>query len=71
MFTIYSKEQCNYCVQSKRLLDAKKHQYVVKMLDVDYTLDELKELVPNVKSFPVVFKDDKFIGSFAELRLNV
>lgn len=68
MFVVYSKENCSQCAQAKLLLQMKSLDHTVAMLDVDFTLEELKELAPGRLSFPVITKDGEVIGGFAELR---
>lgn len=69
--TIYSKPACSQCDQAKMLLKMKGIEFTSKVLDVDYTLEELKELVPTARNFPVIFIDDKFIGGYNELRTSI
>lgn len=68
MYTLYSKDDCQMCKQAKLLLDMKQIKYVVKMMDIDYTVEELKELAPGRTQMPVIFKDDVLIGGFMDLR---
>ena len=67
-YTIYSKPSCSQCDQAKMLLTMKEKTFTVKMLDVDYSLEDLKEKVPSAKSFPVIFKESEYLGSLLELR---
>ncbi len=69
--TIYSKPSCSQCDQAKMLLNMKGIDFIFKMLDVDYTLDELKTLVPNARTFPVIFKNDEYLGGLPELKTNL
>lgn len=66
--TLYSKNSCGQCDQAKMLLSMKSIDYTLKMLDIDYTLEEIQTLVPSAKSFPVIFKDDTYLGGLNELR---
>lgn len=38
------------------------------VVGVDCTVDELKELVPGVKSVPQIFDEDHHVGGFTELK---
>ena len=67
MYTIYSKPSCSYCLQAKQLLEAKQLPFVYKQLGVDYTLQELWEVSPNARAFPVILKDGELIGGFTNL----
>ena len=67
MYTIYSKPSCSYCLQAKQLLETKQLPFVYKQLGVDYTLQELWEVSPNARTFPVILKDEELIGGFNNL----
>jgi glutaredoxin len=43
-------------------------EYEYKLLDADYTVEELFKLVPEARTFPQVFIDGKPIGGFVELK---
>lgn len=68
---IYSKENCDFCNKSKMLLNMKGITFTNLMLDVDYTLEQLKELVPSARTFPIIFIDDIYIGGYNELRTKI
>lgn len=68
MLTIYSKEKCSQCDTAKFMCDLKKVEYEVKMIGKDYTHQDLLELAPNTRSFPVVFKGDSLIGGLHQLQ---
>ena len=67
MYTIYSKPSCSYCLQAKQLLEMKQLPFVYKQLGVDYTLQELLEVSPTARTFPVIVKDGEVIGGFNNL----
>ncbi len=69
--TIYSKSSCSQCDQAKMLLSMKGIDFTVKMLNVDYTLEELKELVPTARAFPIIFEDDNYVGTLSDLKQYV
>jgi len=62
--TYYSRDNCDYCAKLKKYLEAKKQEYTELKLTVDFTREELLELYPNAKTFPVVVVDGKFIGGY-------
>lgn len=66
-FTIYSKPQCPNCSNAKLYCEAQGIDYEVKMLDVDFTREEILEKFPNVKSFPIVSLKDTFLGGYYEM----
>lgn len=72
-FTVYSKSGCSNCTKVKKLLRDKDIFFVE--VDCDEFLIEDKEgflsfikerANKEYKTFPMVFKDGKFIGGFAE-----
>lgn len=68
MITIYSRPNCTWCEQSKSLLESKGLEYNELMLDLDVTVEQLKQLVPGAKSVPQIMDDGLYIGGFKELR---
>ena len=67
MYTIYSKQNCSFCLQAKQLLEMEQLPFEYKQLGTHYSLDELMTLAPDAKSFPQVFKDGTRIGGFSDL----
>ena len=68
MITIYSRPNCKWCDQSKALLESKGLEYNELMLDLDVTVEQLKQLVPGAKSVPQIMDDGLYVGGFRELR---
>ena len=69
MFTLYSKDACPGCRTALAMIKASgTSTVVVKKLDEDYTLAELRALIPGVKSVPQVFHDREHIGGVRELQ---
>ncbi len=72
MYTIYSKPNCSYCWQAKRLLEMEQLPFEYKQLGTHYNLDELMTLSPDAKSFPQIFVVDEngnkeLVGGYSEL----
>lgn len=67
MITVYSRPGCKWCETSKSLLELKGIEYNELMLDVDITVDQLKQLVPGAKSVPQIMNDGTYIGGYKEL----
>ena len=68
MFTIYSKEKCQQCDSAKLLCKMKGVDYEVKMFGVDFNKEDLLEIAPNTRSFPVVFKGEVLVGGLHQLQ---
>lgn len=60
----YSRDNCSYCTNLQKYLESKNLPYTEYKLNVDFTREELLELFPTAKTFPVVVVDDKFIGGY-------
>lgn len=72
-FTIYSKSGCPNCIKVKKLLKDNNinfnlidsDEYIIE--DKDFFLNFIKEISnTEVKSFPIIFYDKKFIGGYSE-----
>jgi len=65
---VWSKYHCPYCDQAKALLKQKDIPFEEKKIGDGYTKEELLEAVPNARTVPQIFLDDKLIGGFTELK---
>lgn len=68
MITLYSTENCQQCKTAKLLLDMKGIEYKVKMLDVDFTREEVKAIAPTQRSFPVITNNEVLLGGLPQLQ---
>ena len=68
---VWSKDQCSFCVQAKNLLNSKNIEYEERNINEGYTKEQLLEVVPNARTLPQIFIDDKLIGGFTELRQHL
>lgn len=70
MITIYTKPNCPWCVKAKELMNSLGLKYEEKKLDVDYTRDELRKLVPENLSLtvPQIFVYNKRIGGYEDFK---
>lgn len=72
MFTVYGKEDCTYCVQAVELLKQKGEEFTYKKLDVDYSKDDLIEMVGKYgvvpRTLPQITKDGEYVGGYNELK---
>jgi ribonucleoside-diphosphate reductase beta chain len=72
MYTIFSKTSgCVYCDKSKELLETYGHAY--KTIEFDSIADVKRHVIPfmnpeDVKTFPLIFRDGKYIGGYESLR---
>jgi len=68
---VWSKYHCPYCDQAKALLKQKGIHFEEKRIGDGYTREELLEAVPDARTVPQIFLDDKLIGGFTELRQHL
>jgi glutaredoxin len=72
MIKLYTRNNppCSYCEAAKTLLKVKgiEHEITVVGPDGDLTKEQLLEMFPNVRTFPVVLEDSDYIGGFKELK---
>ena len=71
---IYTKPNCPWCVKAKELMKNLHLEYSEKILDVDYTRDELRELVNGSApvsmtpplTVPQIFVYNKRVGGYED-----
>jgi glutaredoxin len=65
---IYSKPNCPWCVKAKELMNRFSISYEEKILDVDYSRDDLRELVGEhlPLTVPQIFINDRRIGGYED-----
>lgn len=71
---IYTKPNCPWCVKAKELMKKLHLEYTEKILDVDYTRDELRELVNGSApvsmtpplTVPQIFVYNKRVGGYED-----
>jgi len=65
---MYTKDQCPYCDQAKRLLSSRGIEFEERNINRGFTREQLLEAVPGARTVPQIFLDDKLVGGFTELR---
>ena len=67
-YTVYSKKNCSFCDRAIILLQDRNHNVVVKKIDEDTScFIEMREKAPEMKTMPVIFKDNQLIGGYSDL----
>lgn len=68
MYKIYTKDDCVWCVKAKRLMMDLDLKYEELKLGVDYTKEDLRELVPQhlPLTVPQIFVYNKRIGGYED-----
>ena len=69
MYKIYTKDNCNWCIKAKQLMNDVGVKYQELKLDIDYTREELKALLPEnlPLTAPQIFIYNKRIGGYEDL----
>ena len=70
-YIIYSKEGCPYCNNAKNLLKSNKKSFKeIKITDknIQKIYTEIDKKTKCYRYFPIIFKKNKFIGGFEELK---
>ena len=68
---VWSKYHCPYCDQAKALLSQKGYSFEERKIGDGYTKEELLEAVPNSRTVPQIFLNEKLIGGFNELQIYI
>jgi len=66
--TIWSKENCTFCVQAKQFLELKGIEFEERKIGKDWTKEQLLEAVPTARSVPQIFLDEQYVGGYQELK---
>lgn len=64
---IYSRNDCIWCERAKSMLNINKIPFTEHKLNVDFSREELLEIFPSAKTFPVIVVNDKFIGGYEDM----
>lgn len=68
---VWSKNNCTYCNQAKQLLKQKGFDYEERVIGNGWLKEQLLDAVPNARTVPQVFFDNKLIGGFTELKAHL
>ena len=68
---VWSKDSCPFCLQAKALLESNGIEFEERNVSKDWTKDQLLAAVPNARTLPQIFLDDKLVGGFNELRKHL
>ena len=64
---VWSNVGCHFCEMAKTLLEQKGIEYEERNIAKDWKTEQLLEAVPNARTVPQIFVDDKYIGSYDNL----
>lgn len=66
---VWSKPLCPHCDSAKTLLKSKNIEFEERKIGSEWTIEQLLESIPNVKSVPQIILDGKYIGGYDKLKL--
>ncbi len=67
--TVWSKDQCPYCVMAKDLLRTQGMEYEERNISQGtWTREQLMEAVPHARTLPQVIVDGNLIGGYDQLK---
>lgn len=64
---IWSKTTCPFCDEAKKELTKRGIVYEERILGIEWTKEQLKEMVPNALTVPQIFIDGIYVGGYTEL----
>ena len=64
---IYIQDMCGYCIAAKEEFESREWKYTSHNIKHTDNHNNLKELLPNVKTVPQIWIDDKYIGGYDQL----
>ena len=65
---IWSKDNCQFCIKAKTLLDIKGVPYEERKIGSGWTKEQLLEAVPTARTVPQIFLDSTYVGGFDQLQ---
>jgi len=64
MILIYGKPMCPFCEQAKAFCEQRGFDYEYKVLDTDYTKEELLETFPGARTVPQIVINGEKVGGY-------
>lgn len=71
MITIYGDKNCVWCDRAKKLCDELSLNYEYKLIRDPGIMEELQERVANVRTVPQIFWNDKHVGGYDQLAIEI
>ena len=65
---VWSKYNCPFCDQAKKLLESKGIQFEERKIGDGFTKEDLLESVPTARTVPQIFLGEELVGGFQELK---
>lgn len=66
--TVWSKDNCPFCVEAKKILINKGYEVDERIIGFNATKEDLIKVVPHARSVPQIFIEDQYIGDCNQLK---
>ena len=69
MITIYTRDNCEYCIQAKTVMQNRNIPFTERKLGTDFLREDIKIMFPNATTYPIIVENatGRVIGGFSEL----
>lgn len=67
MITLYTRENCTFCIKAKELLQKNNIPYEEFIIGKDISRNEVIQKFPDRKKLPIILENDKIIGGYDDL----
>ena len=64
---MYTQDLCGHCLLASKEFEARGWTYITHNIKHEENLNNLKELVPNVRTVPQIWIDDEHVGGYDDL----
>lgn len=64
---VWSTPTCSYCKNAKAELTKRGIDFEERVIGIDWTKEQLHEMVPNARTVPQIFIDGIYVGGYTEL----
>lgn len=71
MITIYGHQRCGYCLKAKNLATQYNLNYQWRDTDNSDNLNELKTRLPDARTVPQIWWDDRYIGGYEQFSTEI
>lgn len=71
MIVIYGKSSCGWCDKAMSLAEQYALDYEYRSVDNDYYKQQLKAMMPDVKTVPQIWWHGKYIGGYEQFATEI
>jgi len=67
MITLYTRENCIFCIKAKELLEKNNISYEELIIGKDINREDIIQKFPDRKRLPIIIENDKIVGGYDDL----